>query len=135
MTKDILNAYIDACELVRETEERIEQLQSATTVHDVVKGSSPVFPYTSQTIHVEGVLENQHVIEREKMLLIKRKTAAYEKKLMVEEYINTCPERIQRIIKYRYIDMLSWNEVALKFGYSCSPDSIRKEFERFMQKQ
>ena len=46
MDKDILHQYIDACELVKETEEEVRRVkrQRKTIVQGVVKGSSPDFP-------------------------------------------------------------------------------------------
>ena len=57
MDKDILHQYIDACELVKETEEEIRRIkrQRKTIVQGVVKGSSPDFPYTPQNFHIEGL--------------------------------------------------------------------------------
>ena len=57
MDKQILYQYIDACELIKETEEEIRRIkrQRKRIEHDVVKGSSHDFPYTPTNFHVEGV--------------------------------------------------------------------------------
>ena len=51
MDKTILQEYIDACELIRETEEDIRKLRrkKQTVVQTHVKGSNPVFPYRNST--------------------------------------------------------------------------------------
>ena len=40
MSKKILWDYIDACELIKETEEDIRRLRKGETVHDKVSGSN-----------------------------------------------------------------------------------------------
>ena len=57
MDKDILRQYIDACAIVKETEEEIRRIkrQRKTIVQGVVKGSSKEFPYTLQDFHIEGI--------------------------------------------------------------------------------
>ena len=57
MDKQILEQYIDACELVKDTEEEIRKLRKCRRQiqQDTVKGSSHEFPYTLQTYHLEGL--------------------------------------------------------------------------------
>ena len=47
MDKKILNNYIDACALVKETEKDIRRLKKKrkTVIQTNVKGSNPIFPY------------------------------------------------------------------------------------------
>ena len=56
MDKKLLSDYIDACELVRETEQQIRRLQEkqSETTQDSVRGSNPEFPYNSQHFKIEG---------------------------------------------------------------------------------
>ena len=48
MDKNILSQYIDACELIKETEEEIKKLnrKKKTVIQTNVSGSNPEFPYT-----------------------------------------------------------------------------------------
>ena len=41
---------------------------------------------------------------------------------------------VRQIIEYRFIEDMSWKEVAGKLGGNNSPESIRKAFQRFLQK-
>lgn len=53
----------------------------------------------------------------------------------VEEFINQLKDsRMRRILTYRYIDQLSYVQIAHKVGGKCSADSIRKEIDRFLKK-
>lgn len=41
---------------------------------------------------------------------------------------------MRQILRFRYIDMFSWNEVARKVGGSNTPDGCRMLLKRFLQK-
>ena len=59
MEKQILMDYIDACELIRETEQDIQRLKrkKSETVQGSVKGSNPDFPYQNST----SMSEERHI--------------------------------------------------------------------------
>lgn len=137
--KDILTQYIDACALVKETEEDIRKLKKRrqTIVQGVVKGSMHNFPYTKTNFHVAGVpysvVQNPGQLEAEEKLLEERKAAAEAIKQQVEVWMSTLPMRMQRIIRYRFFEGLSWEESAIKIGKKATGEGIRKEFERFLK--
>ena len=137
MDKDILKQYIDACEAVKETEEQIRQLQKnrKTVVVDAVKGSMHDFPFAEKSFKVTGiahsVLENPGQLDREELILEERKAAAAQIKSQVEAWLNTIPVRMQRIIRYRDFDGLTWRQVAMKMGRKATEDSVRMEYQRF----
>ena len=59
MNKDILLDYIDACELVKETEADIKKLRKTEMVYDKVSGSNPDFPYQAPLIqHAAGTTDH-----------------------------------------------------------------------------
>ena len=68
--KSTLEAYVDACALVKETEVDIQKMRKQETVLDKVKGSNPDFPYQTQSFKVSGmvetVIEYGASLEREK---------------------------------------------------------------------
>lgn len=138
MNKVILQEYIDACELVKETEKDIIRLsqKKRTIIQTNVKGSMHEFPYAPQRFKVQGTtftLKDDSRIRREERLLEQRKFNAEQIKLQVEEWMLTIPSRMQRIIKYRYMDGLSWELVAGKMGRKATADSVRMELERFLK--
>lgn len=138
MTKQILMDYIDACELIKETEEDIRKLRKQEIVHDKVKGSNPEFPYQSMNFNIEGAVEtylDEKHLEEETELLKKRKKRAEEIKLEVETWMNTVPARIQRIIRYKIFERDSWEQVAIRMGDNVTADSVRMEYYKFMRKQ
>ena len=138
MDKTILQDYIDACELVKETEAEIHKLnrKKKTVIQTNVKGSMHEFPYVEQHFKVQGttftVKDDSHLRYEEK-LLERQKANAEQVKLQVEEWMLTLPSRMQRIVKYRYLEGLAWEKVAMKMGRKATGESIRKELERFLK--
>ncbi len=136
MNKDILRDYIDACELIKETEEDIRRLRKKETVYDKVRGSNPDFPYQIQSFSVTGIVEtalDKSHLEKEEELLQQRIDGANQIKRKVEGWMNTIPVRMQRIIRYRIFERLSWEEVAINMGRNTTENGVKKEFERFMK--
>ena len=139
MDKDILKQYIDACEAVKETEEQIRQLRKnrKTVVVDAVKGSMHDFPFAEKSFKVTGiahsVLEDPGQLDREELILEERKAAAAQIKSQVEAWLNTIPVRMQRIIRYRIFEKMSWRQVAVKMGRHATENGLKKEFERFFK--
>ena len=92
------------------------------------------FPYIEKTFHIQGIdIENEQQIEREKELLQQRLEQAEELKNEVEAYLNTIPLRMQRIIRYKIFEQMTWEQVARKMGRRSTGESVRKEFESFIK--
>lgn len=138
MEKHILSQYIDACELIKETEEDITRLKKRRKlpVQDSVKGSMYEFPYAAQNFHIEGLpysfIEHPSYLEKEEELLKLRKEDAEKIKLQVEAWMNTIPQRMQRIIRMKFFEEKTWGEVAARLGRKATADSVRMEFNNFM---
>lgn len=138
MDKRILSDYIDACAQVKETKEALQKLQKAKKRRelDAVKGSSHEFPYTAQTFHIEGlayaVLQDPGEEDRLEEILRERIRNAERIKHDVEAWLNTIPMRMQRIIRYRIFEELPWNDVAVRMGRQATAESVKKEYQRFM---
>lgn len=139
MDKEILKQYIDACEQVKEAKEGILRLKKnrKKIVQDRVSGSAHEFPYTAKSFHIEGlaypVVKDPDELDRREAILQERLQKAEEIKRQVEAWMLTIPQRMQRIIRYRVFEELSWNEVAIRMGRKATADSVRKEYENFMK--
>lgn len=136
MDKQILEQYIDACELIKETERDLAKLRARRyqTVHDTVEGSMEDFPYAAQRFHIEGVPDAKERCEEAlEIILQKRKQAARIIKVQVEEWMLTIPQRMQRIVRYKFFEGLSWGEVAVRIGRKATADGVRMEFTNFMK--
>lgn len=138
MDKNILDQYMDACALIKETEADIQELKKRKrVVQDSVKGSNPEFPYQAQSFRIEGTTERTgdwSLLAAEQRILADRKANAAKIKTDVEAWMNTIPQRIQRIIRFKYFQNLSWEETAELIGKGKSGESTRKELENFMKK-
>ena len=137
MDKNILNDYIDACALVQETERDIRALKKKrkAIIQTNVSGSNPDFPYQPQHFKIEGTTINyadDSALRWDEGLLERRKANAKKIKLNVEEWMLTIPARMQRIIRWKFLEELTWEEVAVKMGRKATGDSVRLEFQRFM---
>ena len=136
--KQILEQYIDACELIKDTKEEIGKLRKRRRQiqKDSVKGSAQEFPYTLQTYHLEGLgyatVKDPDELDRMEELLAERIRNAERIKRQVETWLNTVAPRMQRIIRYRVFDDMTWAQVAVKMGRKATADSVRMEFERFI---
>lgn len=73
-------------------------------------------------------------MRHEEKILEERRENAQRLKVEVEQWMNHIPQRMQRIIKYRVFEDMSWSQVAVKLGRKASAEGIRKEFDRFMEK-
>ena len=139
MDKQILKNYIDACAQVKETKEALLKLRKAKKrrEQDAVKGSSHEFPYTAQTFHIEGlayaVLQDPGEEDRLEEILRERLRNAERIKHDVEAWLNTIPMRMQRIIKYKIFEGLTWNQVAIRIGRKATADGVRMEYVNFMK--
>ena len=138
MDKRVLSQYIDARELIHETEREIRRLESqkGRAVSDSVKASNPEFPYQPVTVHIEGV--GTEASKRELRLQLKRQALEDQKenadkiRVAVEMWLPSVPLRMQRIIRAHVFNGLTWEETARQMGRRATGDSLRMEFERFM---
>ena len=141
MDKKILEQYIDACELIKETEADIRRVKKRrkTILQDRVHGSMHEFPYAAQSFKIQGMAyaaaSEPGELEEYEQLLEERKDSAEEIKIKVEAWLNTIPQRMQRIIRMSIFEKESWSTVAARMGRKATADSIRKEFERFMSEK
>lgn len=139
MDKQILYQYIDACELVKETEAEIERLRRRRreTVTDKVRMSDYDFPFGEISCTIHGVpydALDHDALDRKERILEQRKAAAEAIKLQVEEWLVTVPPRMQRIIRYKVFEGMMWGQVAFRMGRKNTENGLKKEFERFMRK-
>lgn len=137
MDKNILYDYIDACELIKETEDDIRKLKKKrkTIIQTNVSGSNPDFPYNPQHFKIQGTAFNcsdDFQLRMEERLLNERKDNAEQIKIQVESWMNSVPNRMQRIIKYKIFEKESWEQVARRLGRKATGEGVRQEYRRFM---
>lgn len=137
--KNILEQYVDACRLIEETEEDIRRLRKKKKdiIQTNVSGSNPEFPYQEQHFKIQGTTftyRDDRQLRMEEKLLEERKANARAIKEQVEMFMNTVPPRIQRIIRFKIFQKLTWEDTAKKMGKRETAESVRKEYIRFFEK-
>ena len=143
VTKKVLNEYIDLQKEIEETrdkikrvESQIEKLEKQGVVFDTVSGGKGGI----QHFKIEGFPYPEY--SRKKTLLYARQTTLTNLELELMETINNVEIFItqiddsfmRRIINLRFIEKLSWGEVAKRMGGANNEDNIKKAFYRFMEK-
>lgn len=96
------------------------------------------FPFAEKTFRTGGlsysVVADPGQLDREELILEERLQNAKRIKCDVEAWINTIPARMQRIIRYKFFEELTWEQVARRLGRKATGEGVRKEFENFMGK-
>lgn len=143
VTKKVLNEYIDLQKEIEETREKIKRVESQLkkleeqgAVFDTVSGGKGGI----QHFKVKGFPYPEY--SRKMTLLYARQTTLTNLELELMETINDVEIFIsqiedsfmRRIINLRFIEKLSWGEVAKRMGGANNEDNIKKAFYRFMEK-
>ena len=140
MTKQDLEQYNDLiieCEeneiAIKKIQREIDELKNMTvkdsvsggfggTQHFVIEGT-PIKNYESKIVSLRSIQQT----------MMKLQHMAMEKRNEIEKFISSVDNsRIRRIIRYKYIDCLSWYEVAERIGGKSNSESVRKELERYL---
>ena len=140
MDKSILNDYIDACENIKDTEEEIRKLKRKrkTVIQTNVSGSNPNFPYEKRRFRIQGTqftYRDDAQLRFYENILEERKKQAEEIKTQVEQWLNTIPNRMQRIIRYKIFEGMTWEQVADRIGRKATGESVRQEYKRFLEEK
>lgn len=143
MDKNILVQYCDLQEEVKDLRSRIckleDEISHLAVVTDFVTGTRE--DGTIGHIKITGYPFPE---ESRKQGLLRRRKAALEEKedelleLLsdVEEYINSIDDsRIRRIFRYRYVDNMSWVQVAIQMGGKHTADSCRMAHDRYIEEK
>ncbi len=146
MDPDILKSYVDLKAEAADLEKRIESLNRKLSAmvdegyqeSDIVKGTRKDGTYGS--IKVTGFpLPKYDQLRRSLTTKEKELQEVKEKQLQmvhkVEDYIDGLNNvRMRRILRYRYIDGLSWHDVAKRMGRKYTADGCRMLVNRFLRK-
>lgn len=115
--------------------EQIDNLDYNITT-DTVKGSDTEYPYISRNIKITGV-DIQDYERKAKRL--KRKLSRRVEELLdlleeINEYIESIDDSlIRQIIILRYINGLTWDQVAAHIGGGNTADSLRMMLNRYLK--
>jgi hypothetical protein len=139
--REKLRQYKDAVELIKETEARIERLRrrSRNVVTDKVAASNPEWPYQPISITIEGAEADLYGVEKEialqEELLETRQKALVALTTRVEAMISRAPLTVARIINYKYLDGLTWEQTAARMGGGNTADGVRMIVKRWLKEE
>lgn len=140
VTKEVLSRYTEQKQEIEEVRRKIEKIERELDkieregmVVDKVKGGEGGI----QNYRIEGFPVPEY--SRKKTLLYSRKVILSGLEMELCEIVNEIEEficsiedsHIRRIISMRYIENLTWAQVADKMGGGNTEDSVRKAFTRF----
>lgn len=143
MEKNILKQYDSVLKEIAETNRRIQEIQNKIdrmekegTVTDSVSGGYG----GTQHFKIEGLPTKEY--NRQKSLLLARQLRLenLKKKLKnmiegVETYVfNMDDSECRRAATFKYIDKMSWKEVAEQMGKGYTADGCRMMVERYIKK-
>lgn len=144
ISKEVLIQYSDLQQEILELQERKKTLEKqfksfldGGTVTDMVTGGSGGI----QHFKIEGfpVVAYERVrnsLQKNIQKIENKYTDLLDLRNDVEEYIDTIDDsRMRRIIRMRFIDKLTWNQVANNIGGGNTEDSIRMAFNRFIEEK
>ena len=149
MKKHILEQYTDMQEEHKDLLRRIRRLddqiakmeESGYTVADSVACTvERCVKKAIRTVKVEGFPHPDYERKRALLRRYKAKLKLFEEDLLekqieVEEYIQSIEDsRIRRIMRYRYLDNLTWQQVANRMGKGYTKDYCRIAHDRFLEK-
>ena len=136
MSKEQLKQFKYLKTEIETIKKQIEDLDY-TIVTDSVRGSDSEFPYTMRSFKIEGIDKDDY--NRRVKRLQRKLSRRVEELLDLTEEANEFIEGIddslvRQIITLRYVNGLTWEQVAASIGGNNTADSVRKIAERFLQK-
>jgi hypothetical protein len=123
-------------EILRRQIDDVESIVDKRIVFDVVEGSNPEWPYQKQSIRVEGMnaAEYDRRMQRLKARMRRRLEKLMRKLETLEKYIADVPDSEMRtILSLRYINGLSWQQIATHMGVAGDGSTERKRLNRFLK--
>lgn len=140
VNKDILTQYCDLQEEEKDLRQRIskleDQINHLSIVSDSVTGTRK--DGTIGQIRITGYPTPEYY--RKLGLLRRRKAAMEEMQQRLLEMLNEVEifvdgiedSRLRRIFRYRYVDNMSWLQVAIQMGGKHTADSCRNAHDRYL---
>lgn len=139
MTADKLEQYGALLDEIADLDKRLRRAhkRAGTVVSDTVRASSAAWPYCMRTVRISGVAE-KHVrsVRRIDQLRRRRRAAAQALLDEIEAWLASVDDaRIRRMIDLRYIQRLTWRQVARRvYGSAAQEDAVRKRVNRYLDR-
>lgn len=122
-------------EKVMTLERQIDRMeQSGYNVKDTVRGGEGnMHHYTIEGFPYSDYSRRKTLLRVRRQQLIDRDEKLAELETQVEKFLNDVPDsRMRQMIAYRYIENMSWLQVADRMGGNNTADGCRKMVDRFL---
>jgi len=116
---------------------QIENMDYIITT-DSISGSNPDFPYEPRHFKIEGIDYDDYnrKIRKLKKQLQRRIDELLNLMKETNEYINNIDDSlIRQIISLKYVDGLTWEQVAASIGGGNTAEGLRKKVQRFLKEK
>lgn len=140
--KEVLNQYTAVkkereyiADKVMALERQIDRMeQSGYSVKDTVRGGEGnMHHYTIEGFPYSDYSRRKTLLRVRRQQLIDRDEKLAELETQVEKFLNDVPDsRMRQMIAYRYIENMSWLQVAARMGGNNTADGCRKMVDRFL---
>lgn len=143
VTKKMLEGYIHSQKEIEELKKRISRVEEqmikienqGTVIDTVTGGIGGIQHFKIEGVQSEKLSKLRIALMGYQENLLKREIKAMQIVNDIELFISEIDDALmRRIIDLRFIERLSWQEVADRIGGN-TEDSVRMQFERFIQKQ
>jgi len=135
MTRKQVDQYLALKREVSFLEDEIVRLRSRSgeMVTDVVSGSSSFYPYIQRTFVISGQsVKDLELLSRKAQRLQERKERVLKEAEAIDSFIDQVNDSQMRQILYmKYLQGMSWLQVARKFGGKNTEDGVRMKVARF----
>lgn len=140
--KELLEQYSSVLNEIEDLQERIARIEkqiakmeeSGYQVKDSVRGGEGGI----QRFHISGYPYPEYSSKKTLLKIRQQQLRKREEKLLeltnaVEEFIVTIPDsRMRQMITYKYLDNMTWIQVAHKIGGGNTADGCRKTVDRYL---
>jgi len=113
MERENLEQYRNLCLEIKELEAEKEALAQG-----MIPSSWPIVSRHSEGLHKDIVAENAKKMFQLSEMIAKRLNELVKLRTEIEVTIGALPLQSRLLLRFHYIDGLTWNEVAEKMGYS-----------------
>lgn len=141
VSKEVLKQFSDIKKEIVEVESKIDSLEKyiakveaeGSVIDTVTGGNGGIqhfkiegFPYPEYSKKKTLLLTRKSILEQLRVELLEQENA-------VESFITTVDSSfMRRIIRMRFLENMTWNQIADKMGGNNTEDSVRMAFKRFM---
>lgn len=139
MTKTELSQLYYLNREIEQQKRELSMLEAKGSGHvsDIVTGSNADFPYQLKKFYISGevtsVRDTEEIYELKELIALDIKRCLIER-VRLERYIQTVQDSLTRqVLTLRYVNGLSWLQVAMSIGGANTEDSIKKICYRYLK--